>query len=634
MKESSLTVQNCSFSGSLIVRDPCPAGAIYATSGSTLTVQRSSFEKIHSEEASILVYANSSVFLSESEFKQNQGNSGAAVLVKDGGTALVTYCNFSLCASSSAGALTVIDGQKLFLENSNFSGNSGKNGGALHVSENKNKDLAVKIRDSSFKNNTAEVNGGALYIASTTAQILNSHFETNTANFSGAGLYITRANEVTMISSTIIKNNIKTAETKQSAHEDYRDAGCGSAIFVEKAGKALLRNLNFLNNTVPKSGGAGYFRTVQSLEIVDSVLAGNEGRDHSGLSIHDVGAFTMINTSVQGNVARSHTGGVYVRNTLKVILVRVTFSNNRAGKAGAAAMSVKECKDVEIRDCLVHRNFGYMAATGGLEIVSVATLKLSKTTIHSNLAVSAAGAAIVAMDVAESMAIESSSFRNNSAKFGTAGACFIQSSKSLKVISSSFLYNVGHKFGGALNLIEVGRLVLHNATFTDNEAGSGGAIAADSLRRLKINRSHFINNKASVSFGGALLINAVSHASVSHSMFVQNSAVPTGGDILTSTTSDNLDFISKKWLVETGAHQSHGGAMLIGQYKTVRIEDSVFRHNSASKNGGALFFAKSKRSSEAKLKLVDIEFSNNRAQDGAGGAVVCEASVAIFMLIL
>jgi predicted outer membrane repeat protein len=134
-----------------------------------------------------------------------------------------------------------------------------------------------------------------------------------------------------------------------------------------------------------------------------------------------------------------------------------------------------------------------------------------------------------------SVTIRRSTFLNNGAVDGSAGAILISSTTTVVIEDSTFENNFangssGAGNGGAISLGNGGNLTIRRSTFSGNTAGDrGGAVAMFAANAvLNIENSTFANNTATNS-GGALDINAGT-ANISNSLFAGNeiSGTPAG----------------------------------------------------------------------------------------------------------
>jgi predicted outer membrane repeat protein len=207
--------------------------------------------------------------------------------------------------SGRGGAIRHDSFQSFVITDSNFSGNEAVFGGALQVGN----DTPLQVSGSTFDDNSASFNGGALHAVFLSVQ--NSSFEANHASVSGGAIL---AQAVAGISDSSFINN---------------DALAGGAIQV--------LNLELTNVELRENGssGGGAVSVSDAATIDRSRFIDNSGGLGGGLYVHDTGGtgnLTSITRSLfTGNTA-TDGGGVYIRSNASI--GNTTIHNNFANNAG------------------------------------------------------------------------------------------------------------------------------------------------------------------------------------------------------------------------------------------------------------------------------------------------------------
>jgi hypothetical protein len=141
-----------------------------------------------------------SIDMKTSEFTNNSANYGGSICSYS--NLNFTDCNFTNSTALANGG-SIFSPGRLYMFNSLFENNNGSSGGAIYKGSNVN---GLNIGNSSFKNNSANINGGAIYNdLSKYATIDNSNFSINNANNGGA-LY--DAGSYFNITNSYFNNNI------------------------------------------------------------------------------------------------------------------------------------------------------------------------------------------------------------------------------------------------------------------------------------------------------------------------------------------------------------------------------------------------------------------------------------------
>jgi hypothetical protein len=188
-----------------------------------------------------------------------------------------------------------------------------------------------------------------------------------------------------------------------------------------------------------------------------------------------------------------------------------------------------------------------------------------------------------AISVSGDAVIEDSVFRGNQAEWNTDGA------------------GTDWGYGGAVFQIS-GGLTIKRTLFTENSAGSGGAVYQFFQGSLDLSGNTFNGNRAEnpEGQGGAVRISAVTNdASISSNRFTRNEAWQ-GGAL---SMNDTGDLSERSW--------------------DVAVSRNYFGLNRASGSGGALHFALDDSGRVSPKYLSRNRFVINRA--GVGGAMVVES---------
>lgn len=177
-------------------------------------------------------------------------------------------------------------------------------------------------------------------------------------------------------------------------------------------------------------------------------------------------------------------------------------------------------------------------------------------------------------------------FQTNTATMGNGGAIGVDASSTLVIKGGSVFSNNSATKGGAID--NFGTLSVDSSTFTSNLAQDAGALASEVGSHLVVTRSAFTGNQ---SFGRAGAIDSQCDAKIQWSQFVGNRAL-----------------------------HGEGGAILAGLDRLgnsttypLTVQNSLFRQNSASGNGGAI----------SQNGIGTLYFSTFSENSGNYGSAVC-----------
>ncbi|MBD2355901.1 type I secretion C-terminal target domain-containing protein [Tolypothrix sp. FACHB-123] len=285
----SLIVENCRFNNNRGGK----GGAIFVGYSAKATVLNSSFDKNdgtvtnsgHSSGA-ISTYGSGELTVKNSQFTNNKGVNGGAIYSLLGG---LTVENSVFRNNSSAGD---IGGGAIFTDGANPVGSGSSVGGK------------IAIRGSRFENNQTKGEGGALFLygygkdkillenstvvgntANVSAKgvarggglrgnsaltIRNVTFANNTAEKQGGALWLDGGSEKNIINSTFSGNKVN------------RDAGGAMFVNTDKSTPVNIINSTIVNNSAGRASGAIWTGWANNpITLTNSIVANNKAGDKS-----------------------------------------------------------------------------------------------------------------------------------------------------------------------------------------------------------------------------------------------------------------------------------------------------------------------------------------------------------------
>ena len=198
---------------------------------------------------------------------------------------------------------------KLTLRNGNLG--SSDDGGAIYCDDTS----TLTLTDVVVSNNEAYV-GGALWSACS-LDISNSTFSDNTADSDAGAIFV---DDGTMAISKSTFSGNKT--TSGDAGAVYDDSGSPDASISESV---------FSGNT--SAGDAGALFVYADMLVTDSTFQGNSAEEHGG-ALKARNDLTMIGCTVSANDAGGMGGGLMFENGTTNFLINTTVSGNDAGESG------------------------------------------------------------------------------------------------------------------------------------------------------------------------------------------------------------------------------------------------------------------------------------------------------------
>ena len=579
--------------------------------------------------------------VSGSTFKENGGLYGAGIFVA-GSDFTVSDCVFDKNTAFGKGDMTpnnnngaaieVTDTNKAIagtITGSKFINNKAQYGGAIDICEGN-----IKITDSEFVNNSADVEGGAIDINTVNGNpevsISGSKFINNSASYGGA---IVNVKDLTVRNTEFVNNAPDTifnyvgfGGNLDLGIENFTDLQ--NAIGLVTGTLTLNQNVvmtddeaaNFVNGVVINKNiridGKGHTIDARDLGRIFSIGEGFtvtltnatliNGKATEGGAIYNDGSLTLSDVKLSDNAADSYGGAVF--NNGNLVVGDSVFDSNDIVNRGSASV-----------------DYGGAAIYNWKE----GTLKVTNSNFTNNIKNYKNGDNLVgAITTIGNATVSGSNFVNNSGRWGGAisatGAELRKNSSTLTVSNTIFRDNAA-LYAGAVYIwgsnYNIADCVFDNNTafgkgnMTPNN-NNGGALVVSQVSKFNepitgtISGSKFTNNKAQ--YGGAAYFNK-GFVTITDSVFENNIATAEGGAVGFSRASvkdlvvsiNNSSFVGNKAPV--------AGAIFTNVDS--KITNSNFTKNTASKGGAVL------NENGAKLTVDNSTFKDNAA-DSYGGAVL------------
>ena len=477
---------------------------------------------------------------------------GAGVYV-DRSTATIRRCRFEDSTAPSGSGVYAVR-SSVALRDSRFVRNEGILGGAAVYLD---RCLAVDVRTCTFAENlVAELNGAGIFSNATKSlSVRNSVFLRNAAG-NGAAVYVV-GGKLDVIASEFESNTANVS---------------AGAVFVDDA-SLTLESTSFSNNTAKNLGGAVHVR--QSSQASVRYLTCRNCSAATGGCMHFMQtSFTLNDSFVYGNSALTSGGGIATENSEYAHISRCVFRGNFANRGGGAEISAAESniQDTEIASNRANASGAGYDIRGGV-------FSFSNCTFERNTVEGYGGGLTCAEN--GRLAVRDTVFQNNTAEQGGGGSAVTEKCEAV-------FHNVTWKWNNATTLYGGGCLVnggvatYQDSVFEQNRAESGGGVGVDDSR-LTFARVDFRNNAALDSGGGFFSNNATT--SIEDALFANNSAGFGGAmhfDWMSVATN-----VRRTHVAENCAKNDGGGAMLT-KALDVRLSDSMFVSNRASRFGGCI----------------------------------------------
>ena len=305
----------------------------------------------------------------------------------------------------------------------------------------------------------------------------------------------------------------------------------------------------------------------------------------------------------------------------QITLNNITFTNANSGSGGAINQGGDKNNviDLTITNCNFINNV--VSGSGGAVYSNTnAGTMIFENNTFINCTANACGAMFVSSPNVKSF--YNNTFINNTALGGNAGA--LQVGANVVINKSKFINNKASKQQGGAIFCSASNLNVINSEFINNTAKSseGGAIYAGG-KGLNVTSSLFDNNLAR--YGGAISSHSA-NSNITYSNFTNNDAKfdkviskdgPRGAGIYFAIAADN-SFVSNCYFelneVIFDTNRDHLGASIYIGSDNVIVTDSIFKNNSAG-FGGGVYSAQGANNTLIK----NCNFTENHAQDTGAG---------------
>jgi hypothetical protein len=546
---------------------PSSGGAIY-NNRCYLEVNNSNLQENQatSDGGAIFAIGGATTHINGSTITDNNASDGGGIFLYEGKLLSVDNSEISNnSAINSGGGINIGYGAELIVNDSHITSNhAGRRGGGIFKNSGWSK-LPTTITGTTFKDNIAEWSGGGVYILRTPLTISDSQFSGNQAGDYGGGLgYHDNSSETVLVTGTTFDNNIALLDGGAINFSGELMTVNGSTIRNNTAdngagihnGPAADTTLTLTSSTLQENVTTGYGGGVFNEGVMvceESTFIGNDSAAKGG-GIHNTGEMEVLGCAFDKNTTGLDGGGISNENIADIEgshfnsnnatrggglssrdadteINQSTFTGNMAKFQGGAIFNLGAApgsSQMDILSCEITDN---TAPIGGGIASSLGDTTISDSTITSNKAMKKEGGGIYNDGY---MRISGSIISGNEASTLGGG---IHNIGEINVQDSTFEGNLASADGGGINTYSIAKI--YGSTFVGNTAFRGGGLASVGGDTTLTNNT-FSANTAKDSGGGLFnmgpLIGDTSPGGAmqaSHITVAYNSA-PAGGGIAAS----------------------------------------------------------------------------------------------------
>ena len=636
MQKTRGSLVNCTFernSAKSLPHKMVYGGAISSLGSSNITVQQSLFKE------NTVTYSGGAIHMEKTRgsfvnctFERNSAKSLPHKAVHGGAISSVDRSNITVQQSlfkentvtNSGGAIHMEKTRGSFV-NCTFERNSAKSlpqkavyGGAISSFDRSN----ITVQQSLFKENTATYNGSAIYMQKTRGSLVNCTFERNSAKclphkmvYGGAISSGDRSN-ITVQQSLFKENTVtysggaihmeKTRGSfvnctfeRNSAKSLPHKAVYGGAISSADRSNITVQQSLFKENTATYMGGAIYLRKTRG-SLVNCIFERNSAK-------------SLPQKMVYGGAISSVGGAIHMQKT-RGSVVNCAFERNSAKslphkKTVGGAISSVDRSNITVQQSLFKENT--VTYCGGAIHMEKTRGSLVNCTFERNSAKrlphkAVYGGAISSFD-RSNITVQQSLFKENTATY-CGGAIYVQEARS-SFVNCTFERNsaksLPHKavYGGAISSGDRSNITVQQCLFKENTVThSGGAIHMEKTRGSFVNCTFERNSAKSLPqktvYGGAISSFDRSNITVQQSLFKENTATYCGGAIcVQEARSSFVNCTFERNSAKSLPHKEvYGGAISSIYRSNITVQQSLFKENTATYHGGAIYMKKARGS--------------------------------------
>lgn len=617
---SIVKMTNCEIKGNTAAL----GGGVYTSSNASLDMKNVKFEENSAKFTAnnsggngggIYIYEGNVKFNNVDFLKNSADNNAGAVYQ---GAVVITIdesCSFEENSAGGHGGAfyltykTLEDKTKissvLNATNVEFKSNSAYAGGAISIRTSCEANLNnVKLTENSATATLVDgqetMGGGAVYVGFGKLNLTNVTMDANTSVYYGGAIF-GRDSEVTITGGSVKNSGGVT----------------GGALYFREGCKVEAENIEVTDNTATLNGVI--YINGGSLNLDKITATGNKAASGGVLFTSGTKTTVDIKDSVlNGNSA--NTGGVINMSDATVTVTNCEMKNNTAKSSGAVYSKLGNLISV---DCLYSGNSATTSSGGALNLTGGTATLTGNNRFENNSAAAHAGAIYVVYHTDEktqarygaTLNMTGGSFIGNTAMGGA--AISIRTDAQATVDGAVFAQNTvtgndgkadGYGEGGGAIYAGYGKLILKNATLTENtsENHSGAIHLLDN--DTEITNCTFENNSASV--GGAVYAMSTSQVKIANCSFTENEASGNAGAMyLAADVTAEL----KNLTFDSNHADGNAGALYIANAQAT-IENLDMFNNSANGNGGAIYL-------QGKEMNIDSTYTfKNNSAGGHGGA--------------
>lgn len=443
------------------------------------------------------LYISNSLLTENNAFGAAVTNGGGAIYVENGAVVLDTC--FLLTNTGERGGAIYVNSGSLTIDSASINENSATvNGGAIFVDNTSVVDIKrANFGTAAFPNTAA--NGGAIYVDGGTLDLSNTIFLNNTASSNGGALNVrSEANITGCAFSTNSANN-------------------GGAILGDISSRVNIDSTFFIQNNAVNSGGVLYSNLNSDVSIDNSFLGfsalGNTA--NNGAGVYFAGDSIVVNNTDLGyNIAGDRGGNMFIA-AGKLLASNSDFIGANAGNKGGS-FYIGTAGIVGLDSCVIDSNSSVIGGAIQLEGDSV---YITNSQINNNFAQDEGAIAYIDLGSYFSADKCDLNFNSNIGNSKEGGGIHINDAISLLELDQCIMTgNLGDDRGIITSNSDVN---ITNTLFYENTVEKEGVIVAYNTAIINLMNVTSTDNISNTAHAGLELRNN-SQSNVTNSIFWNN----------------------------------------------------------------------------------------------------------------
>ena len=341
-------------------------GALNVDHQAQLRITNCVFDENVSEQlgGAICVGPNIILDIQETTFVGNKAAQGGAIDVDHQVHIRITNCIFDNNLSQGNGG--VIEGLAyvtLDIQGTNFTRNTAHQGGVIDLQI----QSYLRMTDCTFKDNRAELHGGAISGSHETVLEINTSYFFNSSSIEGGAISVQQQASL-FIANCRLEGNFASGDggaitainkatlTIRETNFTGNSAFNGGALSVSFQSKGHVEWCVFHNNTVELMGGAVQLYTKALLQIENTNFTSNNSTEGGAISIRSNSELQTQMCNFGKNFAKQDGGAINLDDKSRAVIEYCYFLSNQAMNGQGGAMALNNLEHVSVRGTLLLRN--------------------------------------------------------------------------------------------------------------------------------------------------------------------------------------------------------------------------------------------------------------------------------------